>query len=123
MSSTFPLLFLMPILYFLMGLVLPAFALAAGIQLRGLMPGRVVYAFFFWAAAAIMAHIPHLIMGIRAMRNAVADEIAVWSAISSLMSMLTTLASVWLGFALLAVVRRLRDLAMLDPGGPMDRAG
>lgn len=121
MSSGFPFAFLLPLIYFFMGLVLPAFSLAAGVQLRGLMPGRVVYAFFFWAASAVMAHIPHLIMGIRAMRNAGSDEIVVWSNISSLMSLMTTLASVWLGFALLAVVRRLRDLAMLDPGGPMDR--
>ena len=123
MSSMFPFVFLLPILYFLMGLVLPAFSLAAGIQLRGLMPGRVVYAFFFWAAAAVMAHVPHLLISMRAMRNAGSDEIAVWAAISSLLGLLVALASIWLGFALLAVVRRLRDLAMLDPGGPMDRAG
>ena len=121
MSSGFPFAFLMPILYFLMGLALPAFALAAGIQLRGLMPGRVVYAFFFWAAAVVLAHVPHLLISMRAMQGAGSDEITVWSSISALLSLMTTLATIWLGFALLAVVRRLRDLSMLDPGGPMDR--
>lgn len=123
MSSGFPFAFLMPIIYFILGMALPAFMLAAGLQLRGLMPGRVVYAFFFWAAAAIMAHVPHLLISMRAMRNAGSDEIAIWGAISSLLGLLVALASIWLGFGLLAVVRRLRDLAVLDPGGPMSRAG
>ena len=123
MSSGFPFAFLMPAIYFLMGMVLPAFFLAAGIQLRGFMPGRVVYAFFFWSASAVLSHIPYLMISMRAMRGAGGDEMAVWSSMSALMGLMTALASIWLGFSLLAVVRRLRELAMLDPGGPIDRAG
>ena len=62
-------------------------------------------------------------MTLRASTGSNSDEMMMWSALSSLMSLLTTIASAWLGLSLLAVVRRLRNLAMLDPGGPMDREG
>ena len=123
MSSSFLPAHLIALAHFFMGLILPAFVFAAGLQLRGLMPGRIVLSFLFWAGTVIVSHIPYVIMTLRATSGSNADEMMMWSAISSLMNLLTTIASVWLGLSLLAVVRRLRNLAMLDPGGAMDREG